>query len=547
MLALGGGAGGGASMTAGADVGAIAAFLHTVSAAGANYVMGAWSDRVAERGVLAAVEAPGMRARATRRAGRRRGAPTSDASTARSRSSSRSGARCRRGRRPTRRPRRGGAHVSLPPAESTKVVAYKAHLTVHRSAHKVLARSWLTFSSRKWPRAWEGAQVFCSRCSTTNGSMGCCRTSRTACARTAAAACSGTTRARRSFALAAHGGRVCVSAPSSRAGARRRATGGASRSSRARGMSRSSTSVSITVQRVARYPRKRNDTEVIVVAPHTPGKVPKVDTSDIPTLHAGTLPIFRLIGRDETAVGMPIGRAQQDRLRASRRTFSRSRRRAPHNAGPICSASRRSRARDWARSAGGALGLLVRAQIDRYVRFYLERHSFLERIKPRLAVQRLFQQFYSKCDVVAAPKSRGRRQAARQDRRARREDRLLPARHQHDTLHRREALGLVPPRAHAREPRRHNCAVGRARASRRRARCSTPTQPRRVRPAAARRAAAAASLGRGPHARARGRGRRRRVRRARRPPHARAERGRRCAARAAAVAAAGGGRRAPAQ
>ena len=37
------------------------------------------------------------------------------------------------------------------------------------------------------------------------------------------------------------------------------------------------------------------------------------------------------------------------------------------------------------------------------MRFYLERHSFLERIKPRLAVQRLFQQFYSKCDVVAAP------------------------------------------------------------------------------------------------------------------------------------------------
>ena len=45
----------------------------------------------------------------------------------------------------------------------------------------------------------------------------------------------------------------------------------------------------------------------------------------------------------------------------------------------------------------------ARAKIDRYVRFYLERHSFLERIKPRLAVQRLFQQFYSKCDVVAAP------------------------------------------------------------------------------------------------------------------------------------------------
>ena len=70
------------------------------------------------------------------------------------------------------------------------------------------------------------------------------------------------------------------------------------------------------MQRVARYLRTRNDTEVIVVAPHTPGKAPKVDTSDIPTLHAGTLPIFRLIGRDEYSVGMPIGRAQQDSLRA---------------------------------------------------------------------------------------------------------------------------------------------------------------------------------------------------------------------------------------
>jgi hypothetical protein len=74
--------------------------------------------------------------------------------------------------------------------------------------------------------------------------------------------------------------------------------------------------VSITMQRVARYLRTRDDTEVIVVAPHTPGKVKKVDTSDIPNLHVGTLPIFRLIGRDEYSVGMPIGKAQEAALLA---------------------------------------------------------------------------------------------------------------------------------------------------------------------------------------------------------------------------------------
>ena len=203
----------------------------------------------------------------------------------------------------------------LPPAESTKVVAYKAHLTVHRSAHKVLARSWLTLSSRKWPRAWSGAQLEVQHFKWVDGLLPYLekrvRTYRKC-------GMLWYTRARRSSAGSSR--TVAAStAPSPRAGARRR--DGRRVAIVASAWDEVVDGVSITMQR-ARHPRKRNDTEVIVVAPHTPGKVPKVDTSDIPTLHAGTLPIFRLIGRDEYSVGMPTARSSRlaRRVRAARVT-----------------------------------------------------------------------------------------------------------------------------------------------------------------------------------------------------------------------------------
>ena len=41
-------------------------------------------------------------------------------------------------------------------------------------------------------------------------------------------------------------------------------------------------------------------------------------------------------------------------------------------------------------------------QLDRYVRFYTAKHSFLDAFKPRIAVQKLSSTFYGGCDVVGA-------------------------------------------------------------------------------------------------------------------------------------------------
>ena len=188
----------------------------------------------------------------------------------------------------------------------------------------------------------------------------------------------------------------------------------------------------------------------------------------------------------------------------------------------------------WARSAGSCSVCSFHTQIDRYVRFYLERHSFLERIKPRLAVQRLFQQFYSKCDVVAAPnRAVGQKLVAKIG---------VPA----------EKIGYFPrginttlytaeKRSDAFRRARLNASaattIARPRASPEKGALLYADAAKAPSTAAARRArlrpAAAAC--------ARGRGRCRRVRRARRPSHARAERGR----PGGTVAAAGGGRLAP--
>ena len=42
-------------------------------------------------------------------------------------------------------------------------------------------------------------------------------------------------------------------------------------------------------------------------------------------------------------------------------------------------------------------------QIDRYVRFYTAKHSMVDKLRPRIAVQKLFSTFYGGCDVIAVP------------------------------------------------------------------------------------------------------------------------------------------------
>jgi hypothetical protein len=62
-------------------------------------------------------------------------------------------------------------------------------------------------------------------------------------------------------------------------------------------------------------------------------------------------------------------------------------------------------AQRWARDNGVCAVCTYHTQIDRYVRFYTAKHSLLDKLRPRIAVQKLFSTFYGGCDVVAVPNS----------------------------------------------------------------------------------------------------------------------------------------------
>ena len=60
-------------------------------------------------------------------------------------------------------------------------------------------------------------------------------------------------------------------------------------------------------------------------------------------------------------------------------------------------------AQKWAQQSGVCSVCTYHTQLDRYVRFYATKHGLLDKLKPRLAVQKLFSTFYGGCDLVAVP------------------------------------------------------------------------------------------------------------------------------------------------
>lgn len=303
------------------------------------------------------------------------------------------------------RPPGGFLRLVLPAAEDEKVVAHKVFLRVHRSAHYVKTRSYvyaalakldplkLLESSAKmaWPRAPPGEPLASQHYKWVAGLVPYLDQ------RVHTYEKCGMLWSYESSAivqqLEAHEGRVCTTcgelACSYAAPARRRRVAIVTTV-----WDEHVDGVSITINRVARWLHGSSHSEVLVATPHDPAvKKPLVDMSAIPKLELDSFPIFALIGRNDYVVGLNLGKRHKQALTAFDAEIY-------HLVSPDLLGFS---AQNWARETGRCSVCTYHTQLDRYVRFYTEKHSFVDKLKPRLAVQKLFGSFYGGCDVVAVP------------------------------------------------------------------------------------------------------------------------------------------------
>ncbi|KAJ8603002.1 hypothetical protein CTAYLR_001533 [Chrysophaeum taylorii] len=350
----------------------IEAFVEEVERYGANYVMARWEDRVALDGELKHVAALDK---------------SNEAETS---LEAQFPLRCSMTQ--WTRPASGVLSLILPRAEDEKVALHKVYLRIHRSAHKIRWRSYFSAApwSRRWPSAYgqvlvsrhfkwiAGLAAYLDRRVKTYDKCGMLWSYESA-----------SINAR----LEEHGGKICVAC-------------GELACRRAQPKERMRIAivtsvwdehvdgVSITMNRVARFLRRSDDMEVLVVTPHDPAVTePVVDMSDVPKLPLASLPIFALVGRNDYVVGMPLGSSQKHALVDYDPDIY-------HLVSPDMLGYS---ARAYARRAGKCSVCSYHTQIDRYVRFYTRKHGIIDKLKPRIAVQKLFGDFYSGCDVVAVP------------------------------------------------------------------------------------------------------------------------------------------------
>mmetsp|Transcript_13154 Transcript_13154/g.40554 ORF Transcript_13154/g.40554 Transcript_13154/m.40554 type:complete len:850 (-) Transcript_13154:22-2571(-) len=369
----------------------VEAFLAKVEASGANYVLAEWEDRVAEGGHLPHVQ------------------PAADAGALEAQFP----LRCRMGEwtKPT-----SGLAAMLPRAEDHKVVAAKVYLRVHRSAHKIQTRSYVAAALRAaafhniqqpegvqgstWPRAFrprengapEERRVKSQHYKWVAGLVPYLDR------RVRVYEKCGLLWSYESAAivdrLEANRGRVCVTCgelacahavPQER---RRVAIVTSVWDEHVDG-------VSITMNRVATYLNEKDSEDVLVLTPHDP-QVPTpvmkgLDT--IPKFSTGSVPVFALIGRTDYVMGGPLAKAEKAALTYYDPDIY-------HLVSPdILGFS----AQKWARDSGVCSVCTYHTQIDRYVRFYTAKHSMVDKLRPRIAVQKLFSTFYGGCDVIAVP------------------------------------------------------------------------------------------------------------------------------------------------
>ena len=376
----------------------IAAYLARAEAAGANYVLAAWEDRVAEGGALSHVEP----------------LDGGDAGTALERQFP---LRCRMAEWTTPD---SGAAAWLPKAEATKVVANKAYLTVHRSAHKVAWRSYADAVLRAvglgrrggprrgagWPAAYAGEAHLAGGAAAPPGGAALVSQHYKWIAglapyldrRVRVYEKCGMLWSYESAAvvshLDAHRGRVCVScgelacAHADPAPRRRVAIVTSVWDEHVDG-------VSLTMNRIARFLDGRKEEDVLVLTPHDPNVPAPVvgGLEGIPKLGSSSVPVFALVGRSDYVMGAPLGEAERSALRAYDPDIY-------HLVSPdVLGFS----AQAFAKAEGVCAVCTYHTQLDRYIRFYATKHGLLDKLKPRLAVQRLFGAFYGGCDLVAVP------------------------------------------------------------------------------------------------------------------------------------------------
>eukprot|EP00634_Sargassococcus_sp_CCMP2135_P005554 CAMPEP_0198663868 /NCGR_PEP_ID=MMETSP1467-20131203/53676_1 /TAXON_ID=1462469 /ORGANISM="unid. sp., Strain CCMP2135" /LENGTH=151 /DNA_ID=CAMNT_0044400413 /DNA_START=17 /DNA_END=469 /DNA_ORIENTATION=+ len=151
------------------------------------------------------------------------------------------------------------------------------------------------------------------------------------------------------------------------------------------------------MNRVAKFLKRNDDRfDVLVVTPHDPSvpePVVREGLENIPKLASSSAPIFALVGRHDYVLGLPLGPSQKKALDFYQPDVY-------HLVSPDALGYS---AQAYAKKTGICTVCSYHTQLDRYVRFYAQKHGFLDKFKPRLIVQRLFGNFYSNCDVVAAP------------------------------------------------------------------------------------------------------------------------------------------------
>lgn len=347
-------------------------YLKSVEDSGANYVMTHWEDRVAEDGVLRHVLDLDVDNRAETSLERQ--FPLKCSMTQ------------------WTIPTSGLLSLVLPRAESSKVAASKVFLSIHRSAHKIRWRSYFAalFGSQDWPKMF--GEVLKTRHYKWIAGLAAYLDRRV---RTYDAC--GMLWSYESASINAHldeyGGKICVTCgelacqyapPAER---RRVAIVTSVWDEHVDG-------VSITMNRVSRFLRRSDDMEVMVVTPHDPAVArPVVDMSDVPKLALASLPIFALVGRNDYVVGMPLGSRQKAALVDYDPEIF-------HLVSPDMLGYS---ARSYAKQQGRCAVCSYHTQIDRYVRYYAQKHGLLDKLKPRIAIQKLFGDFYGGCDIVAVP------------------------------------------------------------------------------------------------------------------------------------------------
>lgn len=347
-------------------------FLDTVEASGANYVVATWEDRVSIDGELRHVQE--LESNKLTETSLEAQFPLQCSMTQ------------------WTRPARGPLSLLLPRAENTKVAASKVYLRIHRSAHKIRWRSYFAalVGWSAWPRPF--AQTLASRHYKWIAGLAAYLDRRVRTYDKCGMLWSYESASINAH-LEEHGGKICVTCGEL---ACRRAP------PRERQRVAIVTSVwdehidgvSITMNRVARFLRRSDDMEVLVVTPHDPAvTAPVVDMSDVPKLPLASLPIFALVGRNDYVIGLPLGSAQKNALADYDPDIY-------HLVSPDMLGYS---ARAHARKSGKCALCSYHTQIDRYVRFYTKKHGLIDKFKPRIAIQKLFGDFYSGCDVVAVP------------------------------------------------------------------------------------------------------------------------------------------------